>query len=158
MVPFSFISYLIAIISPEITCLWHLDPYQRSSNRHMCMYTILILVRKVQNKAIYICTEKLNGFLWKYNEKNVSQYIAIQCKNIAIYRNTFFLYRDIPINHLYGNVVLEMFCKQEQHAWIFHTNTSIFLNLDLFTAECPTSFCKNGAKCTVTTKGIPSCT
>ena len=40
--------------------------------------------------------EKLIGFLWKYNEINVSQYIAIQWKIIAIYRNMFFLYRDTP--------------------------------------------------------------
>ena len=40
--------------------------------------------------------EKFIGFYWKYKEKNISQYIAIQWKNIAIYRNTFFLYRDTP--------------------------------------------------------------
>ena len=51
--PFSFISSLIAVGSPEEACLRHLYPYQRSSNRHMCMCMILILVRKVKNKGKY---------------------------------------------------------------------------------------------------------
>ena len=62
------------------------------------MYACIFWFYYVRFK-IKINIEKLIGFYWKYNESNVSQYIAIQWKNIAIYRNTFFLYRDTPIDH-----------------------------------------------------------
>ena len=52
-VPFSFISYLVAIeVQKKHVCGIYKplsDSYQMSSNRHMCMCIILIFVRKVQN-------------------------------------------------------------------------------------------------------------
>ena len=49
-------------------------------------------------------SEKLILFYWKYKERNVSQYIAIRWKNIAIYRNTVFLYRDTPSTNISTNM------------------------------------------------------
>ena len=78
---FSFISYLIATVSPEIACLWHLYLYQRSLNRHMRMYIILILLRKVQTKGKYWEINWISiKILWK-------QHIAIYCDTVPKYRN-----------------------------------------------------------------------
>ena len=49
-VNFSFSFCLVAIASPESICLSHLYPYKRSSYSHVCIYRILILQRKVENK------------------------------------------------------------------------------------------------------------
>ena len=45
---FSFNSCLVAVASPEDACLSHLYPYKMSPYSNICMYIILILLRRLR--------------------------------------------------------------------------------------------------------------